>query len=263
MAWLFCYNVEGGYMDELYKIIGKLYKEYQSYLNIKGLEDYVIEIKSAKEMGHTIASTMKKDGVRYLFLHEYLASNLLSGVAERWEIGVLFHEFTHIADDSIIEKSGVPKTKKYMYRLYVEYHAEFIKILYTFGIYPFSNNKLKLLHTEVINSQYGDISIYEYLINIKSGYVADIDIDPDDMTVYMKNYDLLSYYLGTASVYGICCNYNVDEIMDVTKFIDKLGDNARRIKDILLKSVKFGFDTKTAIECANIYIPMIQPFLNK
>lgn len=250
-------------MDELYKIVEKLYKEYQSYMHIEDMEDYKLEVRPEKEMGHTIASTVKKEGVRYLFLHEYLAGNLLSGVAERWEIGVLFHEFTHIADDSIIEKAGVPETKKYMYRPYVEYHAEFIKILYVFGIYPFSDDRLKLPHTEVFNSQYGDISIYDYLMKIKSGYVADIIIDTDDMTAYMKNYDLLSYYLGTASVYGICCDYNVDEIMDVTEFIDKLGDNARKIKDILLKSVKFGFDTKAAIECANIYIPMIQPFLNK
>lgn len=250
-------------MEELYKIIEKLYEEYQLYMHIEEMEDYKLEVRPEKEMGHTIASTMKKDGVRYLFLHEYLAGNLLSGVAESWEIGVLFHEFTHIADDSIIEGAGVPKTKKYMYKPYVEYHAEFIKILYVFRIYPFSDDRLKLQHTELFNSQYGDISIYDYLMKIKCGYIADIDIDTNDMTVFMKNYDLLSYYLGTASVYGICCNYNVDEIMDVSKFIEKLGDNARRIKDILLKSVKFGFDTKTAIECANIYIPMIQPFLNK
>lgn len=250
-------------MEKLYEIVGNLYKEYQSYMYIEHMEEYELEVKAEKEMGHTIASTMKKDGIRYLFLHEYLAGNLLSGVAERWEIGVLYHEFTHIADDSILEKNNIPETRKYIFRPYIEYHAEFIKILYVWGIHPFSNNRITLPHTEIFSSQYGDISIYDYLIKIKNGYVTDVDADANNMETYIKNYDLLSYYLGTASVYRICCDYNIDEVMDVSGFTNKLGQNAEEIKNVLLESVAFGFDAKVASKCAKIYTPLIQPFLNK
>lgn len=250
-------------MNRLYEIVAKLYKEYQGYMYIEEMEDYKLEIKPAKEMGHTIASTMKKDGIRYLFLHEYLAGNLLSGMAERWEIGVLFHEFTHISDDAFIDKAGIPETRKYIVRPYIEYHAEFIKMLYVFGIYPFHNNRIKIPHTEIINSQYGNTSIYDYLIKTKNGYVADIDIDANTMEAFMKNYDLLSYYLGTASVYRICCDYKIDEIIDISGFTDKLGESAEQIKNTLLESVSFRFDAKVASKCAKIYMPLIQPFLNK
>lgn len=263
MGWLFCYNVEGGYMEELYKIIGKLYKEYQAYLNIKDLEDYVIEIKPAKEMGNVIASTIKKDCIRYLFLHEFLASNLLSSVAEHWEIGVLFHEFTHIADDKILEINHVPQSKKYIYQPYIEYHAEFIKTLYMFDMQPF-NNRIKISHTEKINSQFGYISIYDYVVKAKEGYVGDINTNKkNDMQCYISFFDRLSYFLGAASVYRICCDYKLDEIMDISSFTRKLGDVSEKIKDILLNTVDIRFDSRVAIESAKVFSPLIQPFLNK
>lgn len=252
-------------MGKLDKIVKKYYKEYQLHMHIDYMEDYILDIKPVAEMKNALAETIKTNGKRYLFLNEQFAEDLLldRGI-EKWEIGVLFHEFTHIADDRILEMGGISETKKYIVRPYKEYHAEFIKTLYMFGIHQFPNNRIKIPHTEKIVSPYGYVSIYDYMINIKDGYVADIDVNKmDDMLAYMSYFDRLSYYLGTASVYRICCDYKLDEIMDISVFSDKLGKDAERLKEILLKSIDTRYDVKVANNCARVYIPLIQPFLNK
>lgn len=252
-------------MGKLDKIVKDFYKEYQSYMKLDYMEEYKLDTKSAEDMRFTIAETKKKDGIRFLFLNKVFANDLLSGKKiERWKIGVLFHEFTHIADDRILEMNNISLRKKYIYRLYTEYHAEFIKTLYMFGIYPFPDNRTEISYTNKINSQYGCISIYDYLIKIKNGYADDIDISKiNDMQSYISFFDRLSYYLGTASVYRIFCRYDLEGIMDISVFVNKLGKVAEKIKDTLLESIALGFDMEVAIESAKIYIPLIQPFLNK
>lgn len=248
----------------LSKIIRDLYEEYQAYMNIEYMEEYKLEIRPIREMGCTIAETIKKDKIRYLVLNDVFAKDLLSSKGiERWKIGILFHEFTHIADDKVFEMNNVPQSKKYIYRPYTEYHAEFVKTLYMFEMPPFCDDRVRITYTEKINSQYGYVSIYEYISKLKEGYTDDININKmDDMLSYISCFDKLSYYLGAASVYRICCDYDIDRIMDISSFTEKLGGVSEKIRDILLKTVNIRFDTKAAIECAQIYIPLIQPFFN-
>lgn len=250
-------------MKRLENIVSKYYSDYQLCMHTKHMESYKLDIKPINEMGLTVAETIKKDSIRYLFLNEGFANDLLSGrKIDRWKIGILYHEFTHIADDKILERFGIPLSKKYIYRSYTEYHAEFIKTLYMFGIYPFPNGKTELLYTDRIDSQYGNTSIFDYLKQLKTGYVNDIDVNKmNDIHSFISYYDMLSYYLGAASVYRIFCNNDLDEIMDITGFTSKLGKVAEQLKDVLLESIAINFDENVAIKSAKLYIPLIQPFL--
>lgn len=247
-------------MKKLENIVNNYYNDFQKYMSIKNMESYVLDIN---KMGYVMAETIKKDGVRYLFLNKGFANDLLSGKKiERWKIGILYHEFTHIADDGILERVGVPISKKYMYRPYTEYHAEFIRTLHLFGICPFPDNKTEILHTDKIDSQYGNTSIFDYLKKMKTGYINDIDIEKmDDMNSFISYFDRLCYYLGAASVYRIFCDYKLNEIMDITGFASKLGKVVEQLKDVLLESIAIIFDENVAIKSARIYIPLIQPFL--
>lgn len=250
-------------MERLESIVDKCCDDFRMHMSVKHMENYKLDIKPINEMGLTMAETIKKDGIRYLFLNEGFANDLLSGKKiDRWKIGILYHEFTHIVDDGILERAGVSLSKKYIYRSYTEYHAEFIKTLYMFGIYPFPNGKTELLYTDRIDSQYGDISISDYLKQLKTGYVNDIDVNKmNDMYSFISYYDMLSYYLGAASVYRIFCNYDLDEIMDISGFVNKLGKITEQLKDVLLESIAINFDERVAIKSAKLYIPLMQPFL--
>lgn len=250
-------------MERIENIVEKYYNEFQMYISVKHMEDYKLDIKPVTEMGFAMVETIKKNDIRYLLLNEEFANDLISSKKiERWKVGILYHEFTHIADDEILERSGVALSKKYVYRSYIEYHAEFIKTLYMLGIYPFPDYKTKILHINRIDSQYGNISIYDYLKKLKKGYIDDIDISKmGDMNIFISNYDRLFYYLGAASVYRIFCNYDLDTITDISGFENKLGKTAKQLGDILSESIAVGFDEKTALKSANVYSPLIQPFL--
>lgn len=250
-------------MKRLEHIVNNYYNDFQMYMLIKNMESYVLDIKPINEMKYVMAETIKKDSVRFLFLNERFADDLLSSkIVERWKIGILYHEFTHIADDMILERSAVPLGKKYVYRSYIEYHAEFIKTLYMFGIYPFSDGKIRISHMDKIDSQYNNVSVYDYLNKLKTGYIKDIDVNKmSDRDSFISYYDMLSYYLGAASVYRMFCDFNIDVIMDITGFVDKLGKSAENLKDVLLESITINFDEKAAIKSAEFYIPLIQPFL--
>jgi len=263
MAWLFCYEDRGIYMEKLENIVNNYYNDFQKYMPIKNMESYVLDIKPMNEMKYVMAETIKKDSIRYLFLNEGFAADLLvSKIIERWKIGILYHEFTHIADDMILERNAVPLSKKYIYRSYIEYHAEFIKTLYMLGIYPFPGNKTKISYMDKIDSQYNNVSVYDYLIKLKTGYIKDIDVNKmSDRDSFISYYDMISYYLGAASAYRLFCGYDINEIMDISEFVKKLGKSAEHLKDVLLDSITINFDEKAAIKSAELYIPLIQPFL--
>lgn len=251
------------YMKKLENIVNKYYSDYQLYIPVKHMESYQLDVKPTHEMGLTMAETLKKDGIRYLFLNENFANDIFSSKKiKRWKIGILYHEFTHIADDEIFERVGIPLSKKYIYRLYTEYHAEFIKTLFLFGIHPFPDNKTEILHTDRIDSQYGSTSIFDYLKKMKIGYINDIDTGKmDDMCSFISYFDRLCYYLGAASVYRIFCDYKLNEIMNITGFVSKLGKVVEQIKDVLLESIAINFDENIAVKSAKLYIPLIQSFL--
>lgn len=248
-------------MDKIYEIIERYYDEFKHYLYIEELDKLKIELVLGNS--NIMSQTIKVNGIRYLRLNSAFLDDINnSKKLEKWKIGVLFHEFTHIADDVIIESTGVPKTKQYIYTPYREFHAEQIKTLYLFGIHPFVNGSLKVDELQEIDSQYGKTNIFEYVMKTKAGYCKDVDVDNmNDMETYIQYYNMLCYYLGIASVYISFCDYKNDEVLDISCFESKLGVNATLIKNVLIESVSLQFDSDTAITSAKIYIPMIKPFL--
>lgn len=248
-------------MKKINEIIEKYYGEFKNYLCIDNLEKF--ELKIIPYNTNVMAQTIKSNGIRYLRLNHTFVDDLENSTEiKKWKIGVLFHEFTHIADDVKIESSGMPKTKLYIYTPYKEFHAEQLKTLYLFGIYPFEKRNLKINPLKEIDSQYGRISIFEYIMKTKDGYYKDIKCDKmSNMEHYIQYYNMFCYYLGAASVYNAFFSYKNDEVLDISCFEDKLGVNATLMKNALIESVNLQFDFNAAIRSATIYIPMLKPFL--
>lgn len=175
--------------------INEALKKYKKFMNTKEMPQLQIEVdNSVVFAGHNYSVQNK--------LHKLKVNE---NITEPSNIGLLYHEFTHIYDTD--KYSGSSELYK-RNRGFTEYHAAQIELLKILGAEN-ELDKISFSLNDIINTPQGKLSVLDYIFN------SSVDVKqetmrgnyPKTISELARNFGLIFNYLGRISV---CREYAVD-----------------------------------------------------
>lgn len=137
----------------------------------------------------------------------------------------LYHEFTHIYDDTVMAKLGIAPS--YMYHVYTEYHASQIQMMQKLGI--------TCVYGE-LGSNTNHAIICDELLNEKADFAQRAQkLNLSKTCDFSKAIDWFCYYIGKTNTFLYYYNKYNDTLLDLYEFTNIFGSQIVQLKEALFE----------------------------
>lgn len=225
-------------VNKMYLIqkVKSLYNEYKKFINCDLLPDYELHpfnflINKNNIIENSMSAKVEfKNNTPILSIEENIFK-----IKPQTAEAILFHEFTHIWDETTYLQNLSYEERKFILHSYTEYHATYIQMMRACNFNNIKDDK-KLDENVTVYDDNKPQNIINYIKSLENDYLDTVrniifkDFQPID-TLMLIIYGL--YLQSKIDFFENYCSFNINQLINTQVAIDLFGDNFNKLIELI------------------------------